>query len=284
MTLLSNDLKQGTKILHAEAGRSKFMKYFFKGEVTMETYGRFLISLYQVYNALERALNEHKDNPAIALIYFPEELFRLPALVEDIEFFNGPNWRDMLTPVTPGQQAYISAIERCASSQTPELLVAHAYTRYLGDLSGGQVLAKRLQKYNDLPDDKGAAFYEFGLIEDNNQFKELFRKRLNQIEVSEELHQQIVEEAKETFLRNIDLFEEFDSELEGLPMTAKEQEQMLVDLEIEKSRLQAQDIARKQAQQPSTSAANNGSVWSSLMPTALFTSLFSSSNQEGVEA
>ena len=41
-------------------------------------------------------------------------------------------------------------------------------------------------------------------MKDADTFKEMFRKRLNQIEVSEELQQQIVEEAKETFLRNID--------------------------------------------------------------------------------
>ncbi|KAF9027165.1 heme oxygenase (decycling) 1 [Podila verticillata] len=223
MALLAVDLKEGTKTVHADAERSKFMKYFFKGEVSPATYGRFLISLYHVYTALEKALDAHKDNANLQLLYFPTELARKAALEEDLEFFNGPEWRDMLNPVSPAQQAYIDAIERCSNTK-PELLLAHSYVRYLGDLSGGQILAKKLQKYNDLPQGKGVAFYTFDLIEDKDGFKDQFRKRLNQVEVDEETHKQIVEESCQAFIRNIDVFQEFDHELEGLPLTKKEQE------------------------------------------------------------
>ncbi|KAF9369191.1 heme oxygenase (decycling) 1 [Podila verticillata] len=223
MALLAVDLKEGTKTVHADAERSKFMKYFFKGEVSPATYGRFLISLYHVYTALEKALDAHKDNANLQLLYFPAELARKAALEEDLEFFNGPEWRDMLNPVSPAQQAYIDAIERCSNTK-PELLLAHSYVRYLGDLSGGQILAKKLQKYNDLPKGKGVAFYTFDLIEDKDGFKDQFRKRLNQVEVDEETHRQIVEESCQAFIRNIDVFQEFDHELEGLPLTKKEQE------------------------------------------------------------
>ncbi|KAG0054825.1 Heme oxygenase 2 [Gryganskiella cystojenkinii] len=223
MTLLAVDLKEGTKTVHAEAERSKFVKYFFKGEITPATYGRFLISLYQVYSALEKALDQHKDNANVQLIYFPKELARKGPLEEDLEFFNGPEWRDMLTPVSPAQQAYIDAINHCAATK-PELLIAHAYVRYLGDLSGGQILAKKLQKYNDLPQGKGVAFYHFDEIENANDFKDMYRIRLNQVEVDDETHKEIVQESCQAFIRNIDIFQEFDHELEGLPLTKKEQE------------------------------------------------------------
>ncbi|KAG0335279.1 hypothetical protein BG004_000059 [Podila humilis] len=223
MALLAVDLKEGTKSVHAEAERSKFVRYFFKGEISAATYGRFLISLYQVYTALEKALDANKDNASLQLIYFPVELSRKASLEEDLEFFNGPEWRDMLSPVSPAQQGYIDAIERCSNTK-PELLLAHSYVRYLGDLSGGQILAKKLQKYNDLPEGKGVAFYNFDLIEDKEGFKDNFRKRLNQVEVDEETHKQIVEESCQAFIRNIDIFQEFDHELVGLPLTKKEQE------------------------------------------------------------
>ncbi|KAF9303516.1 hypothetical protein BGZ74_003588 [Mortierella antarctica] len=223
MALLAVDLKEGTKSVHAEAERSKFVRYFFKGEISAATYGRFLVSLYHIYSALERALDAHKDNASLQLLYFPTELARKAALEDDLEFFNGPDWRDMLHPVSPAQQAYMDAIERCATTK-PELLIAHSYVRYLGDLSGGQILAKKLQKYNDLPEGKGVAFYHFDLIEDKDGFKDQFRKRLNQIEVDEETHKQIVEESCQAFIRNIDIFQEFDHELVGLPLSKKEQE------------------------------------------------------------
>ncbi|KAG0225540.1 hypothetical protein BGW41_004679 [Actinomortierella wolfii] len=215
--LLAVDLKEGTKGVHADAERSKFIKYFFKGEITPAIYGRFLISLYHVYTALEAALEKCKDNANIQLIYYPLELSRKAALEKDLEFFNGPDWRDMLSPVSPAQQAYIDAINRCAETK-PELLIAHSYVRYLGDLSGGQILAKKLQKYNDLPNGEGVAFYHFDLIEDKDGFKDNYRKRLNQVEVDEETYQAIIEESKQAFIRNIDIFAEFDHELEDLPL------------------------------------------------------------------
>lgn len=131
----------------------------------------------------------------------------------------------MLTPVSPAQQAYIDAIERCSATK-PELLIAHAYVRYLGDLSGGQILAKKLQKYNDLPEGQGVAFYSFDEVEDKNEFKDQYRIRLNQVEVDEETHKQIVHESCQAFIRNIDIFQEFDNELVGLPLSKKEQEAM----------------------------------------------------------
>ncbi|KAF9984384.1 heme oxygenase (decycling) 1 [Modicella reniformis] len=223
MTLLAVDLREGTKTVHAEAERSKFVKYFLKGEITPAVYGRFLVSLYQVYSALEKALEQHKYNANIQLIYFPKELNRNAALEQDLEFFNGPEWREMLTPVSPAQQAYIDDIQRCSATK-PELLIAHAYVRYLGDLSGGQILAKKLQKYNDLPEGQGVAFYTFDEIEDRNEFKDQYRIRLNQVEVDEETHKQMVEESCQAFIRNIDIFQEFDDELVGLPLTKKEQQ------------------------------------------------------------
>ncbi|KAG0259876.1 Heme oxygenase 2 [Mortierella polycephala] len=220
MALLAADLKEGTKTVHSEAERSKFVKFFFKGEISPATYGRFLISLYHVYNALEKALDQHKDNANIQLIYFPKELGRKEALEQDLEFFNGPEWRDMLSPISPAQKGYVDAIERCAATK-PDLLIAHAYVRYLGDLSGGQILSKKLQKHNDLPEGKGVAFYNFDQIEDKDGFKEQYRKRINQVEVDEETHKAMVEESCQAFIRNIDVFQEFDHEL---PLTKEEQE------------------------------------------------------------
>ncbi|KAF9278593.1 heme oxygenase (decycling) 1 [Linnemannia elongata] len=283
MTLLAVELKEGTKYLHAEAGRSKFMKYFFKGEVSPATYGRFLVSLYQIYNALEKALDDHKDNAQLALIYFPEELSRKKPLEEDLEFFNGPDWRQLLTPISPAQQSYISAIQNCASSKHPERLVAHSYVRYLGDLSGGQVLAKRLQKYNDLPEDKGVSFYHFALIEDNDQFKEMFRKRLNQIDVEDEVRELIVEEAKDAFMRNIEIFAEFDSQLEGLPLSKKEQLENLAVLEKEKAELAAAKKQQQEQEQDTAGSSASAGLLASLAPSNLWNSLLGAVRYPAVE-
>ncbi|KAF9348141.1 heme oxygenase (decycling) 1 [Mortierella sp. AD094] len=218
MVLLAADLKEGTKAIHTEAERSKFVKYFFKGEITSAAYGRFLVSL-----ALEKSLDKHKENTNIELVYFPEELSRKQALEEDLKFYSGPEWRSMLTPISPAQQSYIDAIERCDATK-PELLIAHCYVRYFGDLSGGQILSRKLQKHNNLPEGKGVAFYSFDKIEDKGKFKELYRKRLNQVEVDEAYYNQVIEESRQAFVMTIDIFQELDHLLDDPDVNKTEYE------------------------------------------------------------
>jgi len=105
----------------------------------------------------------------------------------DLEYFQGESWKDRINePLSsPALQAYLEAIEKC-SSTNPALLIAHLYTRYLGDLSGGQILAKRLIKHMHLPKSgPGTAFYRFDKIETPTLFKQVYRGRLNQIVMSD---------------------------------------------------------------------------------------------------
>lgn len=87
--------------------------------------------------------------------------------------------------------------------ENPELLVAHAYTRYLGDLSGGQVLGKITQKSLGLSSKEGLSFFFFPGVTSANRFKQLYRSRMNSIELSEEGKAAVLEEAVAAFEFNI---------------------------------------------------------------------------------
>ncbi|KAF9184651.1 heme oxygenase (decycling) 1 [Haplosporangium sp. Z 767] len=268
MGLLSVDLREGTKSIHAAAGRSKFVKHIFKAEIPQATFGRFLISLYHIYNTLERVLADHVNNAQLDLIYFPDQLARKEILEQDLERFHGPQWRDLLVTTSPAQQKYINAIEHCASSATPELLIAHSYVRYMGDLSGGQIIAKRLKSYN-------VGFFTFDKIEDHDLFKEFFRKRLNQVKISDELKDKIVEEAKAAFHLNMEIFSEFDHELEGMPMTEEEQMKELASFQKEKDEMEAAKAHEKITVhlRTTSSTENNSGILSYLAPFNLWKSL-----------
>jgi len=60
-------------------------------------------------------------------------------------------------------------------------LVAHHYTRYLGDLSGGQVLGRIVQRVYELPDGKGASAYRFDAIDSPKRFKDDYRDERRRI-------------------------------------------------------------------------------------------------------
>lgn len=87
--------------------------------------------------------------------------------------------------------------------ESPELLVAHAYTRYLGDLSGGQVLGKITQKSLGLSSKEGLSFFSFPSVSSPNRFKQLYRSRMNSIELTEEERAAVLEEAVTAFEFNI---------------------------------------------------------------------------------
>ncbi|KAG3291055.1 heme oxygenase 1 [Ictidomys tridecemlineatus] len=213
---LSEALKEATKEVHAQAENAEFMRNFQRGQVTRKGFKLVMASLYHVYVALEEEIERNKDNPVFAPLYFPEELHRRAALEQDMAFWYGPSWQEAV-PYTAATRRYVDRLQQVGRRE-PELLVAHAYTRYLGDLSGGQVLKKIAQKALDLPSSgEGLAFFTFPNIDSATKFKQLYRSRMNTLEMTPEVRQRVTEEAKTAFLLNIQLFEELQELLKQDP-------------------------------------------------------------------
>lgn len=112
----------------------------------------------------------------------------------DLEFYYGKDKVAQVTDpatMTPAVRAYVKAMED-ACAVDPALLVAHSYSRYLGDLSGGQILAKRLKKHvlqisetdGAWDSSEGLKFYYFNNIGNQNEFKAYYRERLNVVPVT----------------------------------------------------------------------------------------------------
>jgi heme oxygenase len=136
---LSTQLREGTKKSHTMAENVGFVKCFLKGVVEKTSYRKLVANLYFVYSAMEEEMEKLRSHPVVSKICFPE-LNRKNALEQDLYFYYGPNWRNEIA-LSPAGQAYVDRIREIATTE-PELLVAHSYTRYLGDLSGGQILKK----------------------------------------------------------------------------------------------------------------------------------------------
>uniref|UniRef100_A0A3Q0SUJ7 heme oxygenase (biliverdin-producing) n=1 Tax=Amphilophus citrinellus TaxID=61819 RepID=A0A3Q0SUJ7_AMPCI len=172
-----------------------------KGQITLVQYKVLLCSLYEIYKALEEELDRNASHPAVAPIYFPQELARVESLERDLEHFWGSEWRKKVI-VPAATQRYGQRLRKIGR-ENPELLVAHAYTRYLGDLSGGQVLGKITQKSLGLISKDGLSFFQFPGVSSPNRFKQLYRSRMNSIELTEEEKAAVLEEAVLAFELNI---------------------------------------------------------------------------------
>ncbi|MGQ4647391.1 biliverdin-producing heme oxygenase [Lyngbya aestuarii] len=212
---LANRLREGTQKSHTAAENTAYMKCFLKGIVEREPFRKLLANLYFVYNALEEALRRHQDHPVVGLMYFPE-INRTSNLEQDLVFYYGDNWREQITPL-PAGQVYLDRIQEIANT-APELLIAHAYTRYMGDLSGGQALKNIVRSALKLPPDQGTGMHEFEQIptvEARREFKEKYRLALNSLPIDETTIQSIVDEANYAFTLNRDVVHELEDDVKA---------------------------------------------------------------------
>ena len=85
--------------------------------------------------------------------------------------------------------------------------------RYLGDLSGGQILKTIAQKAMNMQGDAGLQFYVFPAIEDEKEFKNTYRAALNSLAIDQVMADRMVEEANHAFHLNMKLFQELEGNL-----------------------------------------------------------------------
>ena len=207
---LATQLREGTSKSHTMAENVSFIKSFLGGVIDKESYVEMLSKLYFVYEAIEEAMEHNKEHEYIKPIYFPE-LNRTDSLKEDLDFHYGEGWLESVQ-VSQATSDYVNRIKQ-VSKEKPELLVAHAYTRYLGDLSGGQILKKIAQRGMGLEGSKGLAFYEFDKIIDESQFKIDYKKALDSLPIQENEAPRLVAEANVAFTLNMNIFSELEFSL-----------------------------------------------------------------------
>ena len=207
---LAIKLRIGTQKSHTAAENVGFMQCFLKGVVDRGCFAKFLGNLYYIYSELEAEIEKHRDHAIVGGIYFPE-LNRQAALEKDMEFYYGKDWRSRLQ-ISPATQNYIARIQE-VSATAPELLIGHAYTRYMGDLSGGQMLQKIAQSVLKLEGYQGTSFYNFDQIPDKKAFKDKYRQALNTLNVDDSTAEKIVAEANNAFDFNMKMAQELEGNL-----------------------------------------------------------------------
>ncbi|MBW4541820.1 MAG: heme oxygenase (biliverdin-producing) [Myxacorys chilensis ATA2-1-KO14] len=207
---LATKLREGTKKSHSMAENTGFIACFLKGTVEKNSYRKLVSNLYFVYSAMEEEMRKHQNHPVLSKMYFPE-LERKESLERDLAYYFGANWREQVAPST-ATQAYVDRIHE-VSETDPELMVAHLYTRYLGDLSGGQILKKIAQNGMNLSEGEGTNFYEFKQISDEREFKKQYRATLDALPIDDAKGDRIVDEANDAFGSNMKMFKELEGNL-----------------------------------------------------------------------
>ncbi len=207
---LATKLRVGTKKAHTMAENVGFVKCFLKGVVEKTSYRKLVGNFYFIYSAMEEEIEKHRNHPIASKINFPQ-LYRKHSLEQDLAYYYGSNWREQIQ-LSPAGEAYVKRIREISANE-PELLIAHSYTRYIGDLSGGQILKNIAVTGMNLNDGQGTAFYEFGDIPDEKAFKAKYRSAVDELPIDDATVDRIVDEANAAFGMNMKMFQELEGNL-----------------------------------------------------------------------
>jgi heme oxygenase len=206
---LSARLRAETRDAHTRAERSGIMRRVLRGEIARPDYVALLRELACIYDALESELDRHRAHPLVAP-FDMDTLRRLPALRRDLAALDAPETpaSDRADAACDATRAYVRRLREVGASE-PARLVAHAYVRYLGDLSGGQILAGIVRRALALDDEAGTAFYDFA-PHDVDPLKRRFRTTLDALPLDAATADALVDEAVRAFALHEALFVELD--------------------------------------------------------------------------
>lgn len=201
----SKTLREGSWGDHSDSEGAKFMEDIMRGTGTKQDYIDLVVQHYFMYVALEDAAKLIEASSEFASFH-PSNLVRLEKLEADLEFLVGADWRDKIEAV-PATAAYAARIREVEAEGWLAGVVAHHYTRYLGDLSGGQMIARRVSKQHGFTDE-GVDFYNFESLGSIPDFKNMYRESLDRLgeSLDDAEKQRMLDEVRTAYAFNTAVF------------------------------------------------------------------------------
>ena len=175
--MLSQLVREASQEAHTAAERSPFMVALMKGELASDAYFDYIAQLAPIYEALEKWDSESP--------FFDRRLDRFERIISDLEYVGS-------RMVCNETIEYVNHISELIKNKDEVRLLAHHYTRYLGDLSGGQAIGSLVARNLSIPPNF-LSFYDFEDIGDRVRYKESYRQNLDTL-IDEEDYEIFVEE------------------------------------------------------------------------------------------
>lgn len=197
-------LRAATRREHQQAETRSFITSLMGGELDLKAYSAYLAQYAHVYQALESvSVSALGDGPLAA-----KELARMDAIETDLRELGVTDWRVSHPPLEATTE-YVQRLRSISSDDVPRF-VAHHYTRYLGDLSGGQAIAALVARHYGATDSQ-LGFYRFEGITHHVHFKKAYREALDALDFTPAQDEELIVEAQEAFRLNSTLFDALDA-------------------------------------------------------------------------
>ncbi len=202
---LAERLRAATSTEHRDTENRGFITRLMGGELDREAYVRYLAQYTYVYRALEACPPQPGDPGFLS----DPALQRVPSMESDLAALGVSAW-EVAHPALPATVAYAEHLRGIDPTDVPRR-IAHHYTRYLGDLSGGQAIASLVARHYGVAEDQ-LGFYRFAEIDSPVRYKRAYREQLDALVLTEDQEAALIAEAKGAFMFNAAIFEELGAQ------------------------------------------------------------------------
>jgi heme oxygenase (biliverdin-producing, ferredoxin) len=154
--VLGNKLRELTQKQHEQAENQPFAQLLLSGNISKKKYATYLFNQHPQYNLLE----------TLAMFHGLVDVRIAPRIHEDYQEL----WEEFQPhqpPLLPVVKEYMDHL--MSIKDDPNKLMGHIYVRHMGDLSGGQMIARKIPGTGKM--------YKFD--EDVKIIKERIRSKLN---------------------------------------------------------------------------------------------------------
>ena len=200
----SQSLRRATAASHERAHHSSYMDALLGGRLPLDDYATLVVQYWHIYSALEDGADRLADHPVVGG-FAVDALRRRTAIAADLAFLRGADWAADTRPL-PSTAAYVTRIRETVDDW-PGGWVAHHYTRYLGDIAGGQAVRVLLERTYGVTGD-GARFYDFAGLGPIPPFRAHYRGLLDAAGWDDVERARIADEACHAFELNIAMLDE----------------------------------------------------------------------------
>lgn len=205
-------LRDVTRADHTAAETSEFITTLMDGSRNSRDYALLLAQYSYIYAALEQECRRLSGDPELAGILDPR-LERSAFIEADLTGLLEQVGLGELPAELPATAAYVRRIRE--SAQEPARLLGHHYLRYLGDLSGGQVIGRLVARHYGI-DEAQLTMWKFEGIDKYKPYKDEYRDKLDGYATSAERADAMIEESIRGFQLNRDLFAALQDQSAGL--------------------------------------------------------------------
>ncbi|GAB3121157.1 biliverdin-producing heme oxygenase [Glaciibacter psychrotolerans] len=202
---LAGHIRASSQSQHTSTENRSFITELMGGSLSLAAYTQYLAQYAWIYEALEDLIGrvDVSTVPGLDALFDPR-LVRMNAIEADLVALGAAHWRDIYPPLAATAE-YVEHLRGLDASDGVQAL-AHHYTRYLGDLSGGQAIASLVARhYGAAPEQ--LRFFRFEQIESVVRYKRAYRENLNRLDLTDEQVRLLVAEVDASFSFNGALFD-----------------------------------------------------------------------------